>query len=334
MKKTIAVLAASGYAGGELLRYLALHPGAEVVWVTAHRNAGRPIAELYPHLSLDLTLQATDAATVPDVDLAFLALPHGQAAETGKALADRGIKVVDLAADWRLHDAAAYDEWYGWTHTHPDELSGWIFGLTELHRDDIAGAARVANPGCYSTAAILPLAPLVREGLVETSGIVIDAASGVSGAGRNVDEDYLFTELDASFKAYGVGKHRHTPEIEQELGVLVTFTAHLVPMVRGLLATCYARMTSSIDDIRDCLQTAYKGEAFVRVMPGQPTTKQASGSNNALIGIGCDARTNTAVITCAIDNLGKGAAGQAIQNANLMLGFDETTGLTVPAVFP
>jgi len=334
MNKQIAVLAASGYAGGELLRYLALHPGADVVWVTAHRNAGRPISDLYPHLGLELTLQATDAATVPDVDLAFLALPHGEAAETGKALADRGIKVVDLAADWRLHDANAYDEWYGWTHTHPDELSAWIFGLTELHRDEIAGAQRVANPGCYSTAAILALAPVLREGLVDPSGIVIDAASGVSGAGRKVDEDYLFTELDASFKAYSVGKHRHTPEIEQELGVVVTFTPHLVPMVRGLLATCYAHMTSDTETIRECLATAYKGEPFVHVSSKQPTTKQVSGSNNVIIGVGCDTRTNTAVITCAIDNLGKGAAGQAIQNANLMLGLDETLGLSVPAVFP
>jgi N-acetyl-gamma-glutamyl-phosphate reductase len=243
---------------------------------------------------------------------------------------------VDLGPDWRLHDASAYDRWYGYEHAYPDDLSSWVFGLTELHRDEIAASAAVANPGCYSTAAILALAPPVGAGVVEGDGIIIDAASGISGAGRKVAEQFIFAEYDSSYAAYKVGGHRHTPEIEQELGgATVTLTPHYVPMTRGLLVTCYARMTGRIDDVRDALATAYKGETFVRVLPsGQPGTKHVAASNNALIGLGADERTGLAIITCAIDNLGKGAAGQAIQNANLMLGLDETTGLLSGAVYP
>jgi N-acetyl-gamma-glutamyl-phosphate reductase len=337
MNKQAAILGASGYAGAELLRYLSAHPEMEAVWLTGNRNAGKCITELYTHLDSDLVIQPMDEATVPDVDVAFLALPHGKGAATSKALADRGIAVVDLGPDWRLHNAAAYVEWYGYAHAFPDDLASWVFGLTELHREEIAGAKRVANPGCYSTAAILALAPALADGTIEAAGIIVDAASGVSGAGRKVAERYLFSELDASYSAYGVGKHRHLPEMEQELGgIAVTFTPHLVPMARGLLVTCYARMTNGVDAVRDSLATAYKGEPLVRLLAdgAQPTTKQVSGTNNALIGVGADERTGVAVITCAIDNLGKGAAGQAIQNANLMLGLDETTGLGAAAVYP
>jgi N-acetyl-gamma-glutamyl-phosphate reductase len=343
-KHTVAVLGASGYAGAEVLRYLGAHPALELAWATADRHAGHTVGELHGHLVglSEVRLEQTDPVTVPEVSLAFLALPHGVAAEIGKTLVDRGVKVVDLSADWRLHDAAAYGEWYGWTHPHPDALDGWVFGLPELYRAEIAAADRVANPGCYPTAAVLPLAPLLRENLISADGIVVDAVSGVSGAGRKVEADYLFSELDASFKAYGVGKHRHTPEIEQELSaaaakdVVVTFTPHLAPMARGLLVTCYAHGSSEVGAAREALQTTYKGEPFVHVLgPGaQPTTKHVSGSNHALIAIEADERTNTFVITCAIDNLGKGAAGQAVQNANLMLGLDETAGLGATGVFP
>jgi N-acetyl-gamma-glutamyl-phosphate reductase len=339
-----AILGASGYAGAELLRYLSAHPSIEVAWVTAESNAGNAVGDLYGHLPRfsDLRFEPTDVAAVPDVDVAFLALPHGSAATHGKALADRGIAVVDFSADWRLHDASAYDAWYGAPHPHPEQLSTWTYGLTELHRSEIAGSKRVANPGCYPSAAILALAPLLAEKAIASDGIVIDAASGVSGAGRKADAAYGFSELDSSYKAYAVGTHRHTPEIEQELSlaastdVAVTFTPHLAPMARGLLATCYAKLQTSAAQARAVLDSAYKAEPFVHVLGegAQPATKHVSGTNNALIGVGCDERTQTLVVTCAIDNMGKGAAGQAVQNANLMLGLDETTGLGSIGLFP
>jgi N-acetyl-gamma-glutamyl-phosphate reductase len=341
-KHSVAVLGASGYGGGELLRYLSGHPSLAVAWGTADSNAGKLLGEVAPHLLGlgDVRLEATDAAAVPDVDLAFLALPHGTAAETGRALAARGIKVVDFSADWRLRDPGAYEQWYGWAHAYPNELAGWVYGMPELYRSEIGAATRVANPGCYPSAITLALAPLLRAGVVTSAGIVVDAASGVSGAGKNVSADYLFTELDGSFKAYRVGNHQHTPEVEQELAIAadedvrITFVPHLAPMARGILATCYAQMTSGVDAVRDALQTAYKGEPFVHVLETQPTTKQVAGTNHVLIGVGADERTNTVIVTSAIDNLGKGAAGQAIQNANLMLGLDETSGLQTTAVYP
>lgn len=332
----VGIAGASGYPGGELLRYLAGHASLEVVWATAHTNAGKTVGEVFGSLLglVDLALTENDPGQAPDLDLVFLALPHGQAAEMGKHFVDRGVKVVDFAADWRLHDAGAYETWYGWTHPHPAELGRWIYGLTELHREEIAGADAVANPGCYPTAALFPLAPALKAGAIEPDGIVVDAASGISGAGRKVDAAYLFTELDASYVAYGVGKHRHTPEIEQELGAQVTFTPHLAPMSRGILATCYARMTGDVEDVRSAVEVAYKDEPFVHVVTKQPATKHVAGTNHALIAVDADTRTRTAVLTCAIDNLGKGAAGQALQNANLMLGLDETLGLTGLGVFP
>ena len=340
----VAVLGASGYGGGELLRYLNAHPSFRLAWATADTNAGRPLGEVAPHLIglADVVLQPMDASTVPDVDFAFLALPHGAAAETGRALASRGTKVVDFSADWRLRDGSAYDQWYGWAHPHPDELAGWVYGLPETHRDELVGASTVADPGCYPTAAILALGPVLAGGAVSPEGLVVSAMTGVSGAGRKVAADYLFAELDSSIKAYGVGTHRHTPEIEQELfraagtPITLTFAAHLAPLTRGLLATCYARMTSDLSDVRNALEVAYKDEPFVHVLAEgvQPGTKSVAGSNHALIGVAADPRTETAVITCAIDNLGKGAAGQAVQCANLMLGLDETSGLETTAVFP
>lgn len=341
---SVAVLGASGYPGGELLRYLDAHPSLELTWATGHSNAGRPLGEVAPHLLglADVMLRESEPASVPDVDIAFLALPHGAAAETGRILAARGVKVVDFSADWRLHDPAAYERWYGWAHPYPDQLAAWVYGLPETHRSELVGASRVANPGCYPTAAILALAPLLSAGVVETEGIVVSAATGVSGAGRKVAADYLFAEMDSSVKAYGVGTHRHTPEIEQGLtraatgAIVVTFVPHLAPMTRGLLTTCYAKTTAGADDLRGVLEVAYKAEPFVHVLADgvQPGTKSVSGSNHALIGVAADPRTGTAIITCAIDNLGKGAAGQAVQCANVMLGLDETLGLQTTAVFP
>jgi N-acetyl-gamma-glutamyl-phosphate reductase len=339
-----AILGASGYAGAELLRYLSVHPVIEPVWLTADSNAGATVGDLYGHLPAlsDVRFQPNDVASVPDVDVAFLALPHGSAAQHGADLAARGIAVVDISADWRLRDAALYDTWYGAPHPHPDGIGEWVYGLPEIYRSELAGAKRVANPGCYPTAAILALAPLLASGAIASDGIVIDAASGVSGAGRKSDASFGFSELDASYKAYGVGKHRHTPEIEQELAVaagtdvLVTFTPHLAPMARGLLATCYARLTVDAPQARAALEAAYKTEPFVHVLGdgGQPATKHVSGTNHAIVGFAVEERTNTAIVTCAIDNLGKGAAGQAIQNANLMLGLDETAGLGAMGTYP
>jgi N-acetyl-gamma-glutamyl-phosphate reductase len=339
-KHNVAVLGASGYSGAELLRYIAGHPELELVWATADSNAGKKVGEVFGHLPdlADVVLERTDPASVPDVDLAFLALPHGSAASHGRMLVQRGIKVVDLSADWRLRDASAYPEWYGAPHPHPDELGAWVYGLTEFHRDEVKESSAVANPGCYPSAALLALVPLLGDEVISPEGIVIDAVSGVSGAGRKVDTGYLYTELEGSFAAYRVGKHQHTPEIEQELGggVTVVFTPHLAPMTRGLLATCYAKATGSADAVRESLERAYKGEPFVKMLPAgaQPHTKLVSGTNRALIAVEVDSRTQTAIVTCAIDNLGKGAAGQAVQNANVMLGFDETAGLGAMGVFP
>lgn len=334
-----AVFGASGYTGGELLRYLATHPVFEVVWATADRNAGRRVGEVFGHVPglADLELRPTDPEGAPELDVVFLALPHGRAAEVGEALAGAGAVVVDLSADRRLRDPGVHEATYG-----GPSAGAWTYGLPELHRDEVAAAKTVANPGCYPTAALLALAPALRAGAIEPGGIVVDAASGVSGAGRKVDAEFLFSELDASFRAYAVPGHRHTPEIEQELSavasaeVRVTFTPHLAPMARGLLATCYARPSGDPKDVRMTLETAYKDEPFVHVLPdgAQPRTKDVSGSNQARIGVAHDPRTGTAIITAAIDNLGKGAAGQAVQNANLACGIDETAGLGSPGLYP
>ena len=343
-KHTAAILGASGYGGAELLRYLHAHPSIDAVWLGADSNAGKAVGDLYGHLPeyAGMRFHPMDIDAVPDVDVAVLALPHGAAAEHGRALAARGIAVVDIAADWRLKDASLYDTWYGAAHPYPDELSAWTYGLPETHRDEIAGSTKVANPGCYPTAAILALAPLLSADAIATEGIVVDAASGVSGAGRKADAAFGFSELDASYKAYGVGTHRHTPEIEQELtlaartDVSVTFTPHLVPMARGLLATCYAKLAVPAAEALSALEAAYKSEPFVHVLAdgAQPATKHVSGTNLAMIGFVADERTDTAVVTCAIDNLGKGAAGQAVQNANLMLVLDETAGLGAVGIYP
>jgi N-acetyl-gamma-glutamyl-phosphate reductase len=247
---------------------------------------------------------------------------------------------VDLSADFRLKDADAYPEWFGSAHTSPDALGEWVYGLPELHRGSIAGAGAVANPGCYPTAAILALAPLVREGLIDPATIVISAASGVSGAGRGVNAGVHFSHVEANFKAYGVPGHKHTPEIEQELGALagsavtVTFVPHLVPMARGLLATCVAALTGDADPA-GAASSMYEAEPFVRVLRGAlPETKYTSGSNVCLLGYRVDARANRVIATAAIDNLGKGAAGQAVQNLNLMLGIEETAGLSAGGLYP
>jgi N-acetyl-gamma-glutamyl-phosphate reductase len=335
-----AVAGASGYTGAELLRLLESHTGFSTTIATSREFAGRKVADVYPNLRTDLTYTELEPSALEDVDVAFLALPHGASMEIGARLAKAGVAVVDLSADFRLKDAALYPEWFGKEHAAPETLGDWAYGLPELHRDEVKQARAIANPGCYPTAAILALAPLVKGGLIDPASIVVSAASGVSGAGRKLTNDIHFSHVDANFKAYGLPTHKHTPEIEQELGVLageavrITFVPHLVPMPRGLLATCAANLTGN-DDPAETARTMYEGEPFVRVLDGaMPETKFTLGSNHCLLGYSKDARTGRVIAIAAIDNLGKGAAGQAVQNANLMLGLPEDEGLTGGGLYP
>lgn len=340
MTYRVGVVGASGYTGAELLRLVAGHPSLQAVIATSREFSGRPVAAVYPNLAGDLTFTDIDEPTLADLDLVFLALPHGASMELGARLHAAGVTVVDLSADFRFRDPDVYAEWFGAPHTTPGTLADWIYGLPELSREHIAKARAVANPGCYPTATLLALAPLIDAGLIDTSTIVVTAASGVSGAGRGVNAGVHFSHVDANFKAYGLPTHKHTPEIEQELGLLaggpvtVTFVPHLVPMPRGLLATCVASRAKT-GDANAAAAAFYEGEPFVRVLAdGLPETKFVHGSNRAHVAYRADDRTGRIVALCALDNLGKGAAGQAVQNANLMLGLDETTGLTADAVYP
>jgi len=344
MSLRVGVVGASGYTGAELLRLLAGHSGMEPVVATSREFAGRDIVGVYPNLAAyaGRPFDDLEPAALEGLDLVFLALPHGASMTLGARLAAAGTRVVDLSADFRLTDAAAYPEWFGSPHTAPEWLGKWAYGLPELHRDEIKGHQTVANPGCYPTAALLALAPLVRGGLVDPASIVITAASGVSGAGRSLNAGVHFSHVDANFKAYSVATHKHTPEIEQELSrlcgadVRVTFVPHLVPMPRGLLATCTARLADGADPaaIAAAPATFYASEPFVRVTAEPPETKYTAGSNVCHVWATADERTGRAIAIAAIDNLGKGAAGQAIQNANLMLGLPETLGLPAEGVYP
>lgn len=336
---TIGIIGASGYTGAELLRLLAQHPHFEVAFATGDTQAGTGVAELYPSLAgayADLRFVPWDPALLADVELVFLGLPHGASQAIVPTLVDRGVTVIDLAADFRLTDPGAYPQWYGEPHTAPDLLGRFAYGLPELFRADITGADKVAVPGCYPTAANLALAPFVRAGLVETSGIVVDAASGVSGAGRPPKPNTTFCTVDEDFTAYGLLDHRHTAEMDQVLGATVLFTPHLAPMNRGILATCYARPTADLttDGAIDVLRRHYADEPFVVVTAGSPSTKSTLGSNTAQITARVDPRTGWLVVIAAIDNLVKGASGQAIQCANIVCGLEETTGLPVVALYP
>jgi N-acetyl-gamma-glutamyl-phosphate reductase len=334
------VAGGSGYTGAELLRLLGGYPGFTTTVASSREFAGRRVADVYPNLRTDLTYTELEPALLEDVDVAFLALPHGASMEIGARLAKAGVAVVDLSADFRLKDPALYPEWFGQAHTAPETLPEWVYGLPELHRDEIKQARAIANPGCYPTAAILALAPLVRSRLIDPATIVVSAASGVSGAGRKLTNEVHFSHVDANYKAYGIPAHKHTPEIEQELSALagdavrITFVPHLVPMPRGLLATCIADGTNG-DDPTAAARAMYADEPFVRVLDGSmPETKYTVGSNECMLGYSRDARTGRIIAVAAIDNLGKGAAGQALQNANLMLGLPETHGLTGGGIYP
>jgi N-acetyl-gamma-glutamyl-phosphate reductase len=335
----VGIAGASGFAGAELLRLCDGHPDLEVAVAGADSQAGRPVGALYPSLAAaypDLELTKVGVEELDGLDAVFLALPHGESQLLAPGLVDRVGVLVDLSGDFRLRDPAAYPAWYGHEHAAPDLLGSFAYGLCELFRTDIEGARRVAAPGCYPTAAALALAPFVRAGVIEPSGVVVDAASGVSGAGRKLALTTHFNTVDEDFTAYGLLDHRHTPEIEQATGAQVVFTPHLAPMNRGILATCYARPRGELttDDTLDVLHDAYRAEPFVVVSESAPSTKATLGSNCAHLTARVDARTGWVLVLCAVDNLVKGASGQAVQCVNLALGLPETTGLPRVGVYP
>ena len=335
----VGIVGGSGYTGAELLRLVAAHPTLRVRVATGDSQAGTRAADLYPSLAAahpDLVFEAYDPDRLDGLDLVFLALPHGASQAIVPELVGRVGHLVDLAADFRLDDAALYPRWYGEAHQAPELLGRFAYGLPELFRAEIAAHDHVATPGCYPTAASLALAPLVRAGAVVPDGIVVDAASGVSGAGRPPKPATTFCTVDEDFTAYGLLDHRHTPEMEQVLGATVLFTPHLAPMNRGILATCYARPTgaTSTEALLALQRTAYAGEPFVVVTDGSPSTKATLGSNAAHVTARHDERTGWVVAIAAIDNLTKGASGGAVQCANLLLGLPETAGLPIAGVYP
>ncbi len=350
----VGIAGASGYAGAELLRLCAAHPDLEVVVATAGEHQGQSVAVHTPSLAAvfpTLRYAPTSVAELDGLDLVFLALPHGRSQTLVPTLSTAVGKVVDLAADFRLQDPGLYPIWYGSDHQAPDLLERFVYGLPELHRQQLVGAEFIAAPGCYPTAAILALAPLLRAGVLTapatgatgettTTGppIIVDAASGVSGAGRAPTEALHFGTVDEDFVAYGLLDHRHTPEMEQGVGAPVLFTPHLAPMARGILATCYGRpaggRATSTAEAMAVLHDAYDDEPFVVVTDQSPSTKATSGSNCAHVTARVDPRTGWVMAICAIDNLIKGAAGQAVQCANLALGLAEPTGLPMAGTYP
>ncbi len=349
----VAIVGASGYTGVELVRLLLGHPRVVIACVCAHKRAGERLDDVFPSLRGCLTpsegtrfapqaLEAFDADVVAArSDAAFVALPHGESAACVDALRARGLRVVDLSADFRLRDAAIYQRWYG-AHGAPARLHEAVYGLPELHREALRGANLIASPGCYPTATLLAITPLVRARLVETDGIIVDAKSGVSGAGRAPSAHTHFPEIAEGIRAYGVTSHRHTPEIEQEIArlagreVRITFTPNLVPMSRGLLSTVYATPAPGVTAaaIRDCVAEAWGGEPFGVAASTPPDTAHVRGSNRAHVAAWLDERAGRVVAMAAIDNLVKGASGQAVQSFNLAVGFPEDEGLRSPPLFP
>lgn len=335
------IIGASGFTGAELLRLLAGHPDVEVVVATGETQAGTSVADLSPSLAAaypDVILAPFDPSVAIGLDVVFLGLPHEASLRVAADLVGRVGCVVDLSAAFRLRDAAAYPRWYGFEHDQPDLLAEAVYGLPERHRADLKGARLVATPGCYVTAATLALAPLLDAGLLERAGIIVDAASGVSGAGRPPKPTTAFCTVDEDFTAYGLLDHRHTPEIEQNLDAEVLFTPHLAPMNRGILATCYARpaagATLSTAGLLDRLRDTYRDEPFVVVTDASPSTKATLGANTAHVTARHDERTGYVIALCAIDNLTKGASGGAVQSANVALGLAETAGLPTAGLAP
>ena len=338
----IGVVGGTGYSGVELLRLLAGHPHCELVLITSRGEAGTPVASMFPNLRgrVDLAFSAPSDAALKQCDIVFYATPNGVAMQQARMLFDAGVRLIDLAADFRLRDAATWERWYGSPHACPELLKEAVYGLPEMHRERIKTARILANPGCYPTAVQLGFLPLMRNGQVDLAHLIADAKSGVSGAGRKAEVHTLYSEASDNFKAYGVGGHRHHPEIVQGLqdlagrAVSLTFVPHLTPMIRGIHATLYARLNDDAD-LQALYENAYAAEPFVDVLPpdSHPDTRSVRGSNFCRIAVH-RLEGNTAVILSVIDNLTKGAAGQAIQNMNLMCGLPETTGLEQIALIP
>jgi N-acetyl-gamma-glutamyl-phosphate reductase len=345
----VGIIGASGYGGGELVRILAGHPEVELAYLSSETYKGRDISAALPNM-LGL-LEAECEGYDPDIaiercDLLFLAQHNGWAMKEAGRFLDAGIKIVDLSADFRLREVGDYEQWYNLVHSSPKLIDRAVYGLPELYSEEIAAAELIANPGCYVTSAILALSPLLKQGLVKLETIIVDSLSGVSGAGRSSFKlDYHFPELNENVKAYNIGTHRHTPEIEQELSVLagspvtISFTPHLIPITRGILTTAYAELDDcekTTEEMVDLYREFYSNAPFVVVLDAgeYPATKNVLGSNFCHIGLKVDPRTGRVVVLSAIDNLVKGMAGQAVQNMNLMCGFDETTALGIPGVRP
>ncbi len=347
-KIKIGVLGASGYTGADLVRLAVPHPNMEISILTANTHAGKKVAEVFPHLGhVDLPdMTKVEDADWGDVDAIFCGLPHGTTQDITRSLVEThgDVKVIDMSADFRLRNMDTYQEWYGIKHRAPGLQGSAVYGLTEFYRDDIRGANLVACPGCYPTAVLMALLPVVSAGLVDPADLIIDAKSGVSGAGRAAKEATLFCETGEGMSPYAIGKHRHAPEIEQEISkaagndIVVNFTPHLIPMSRGELCTCYVRLEgkATASDLRAALAERYAGEPFVRVLNEGvlPATQHVRGSNFVLIGVFEDRVSGRAIIISTLDNLVKGSAGQAVQNFNLIFGLDETTGLGQMPLFP
>ena len=343
----VGIIGSTGYAGNELVRILHGHQDAEIKWYGSRSYVDRKYADVYQNMFQivdDVCKDDNMQALAEEVDVIFTATPQGFCASLLDEAILSKVKIIDLSADYRIKDVATYEKWYGIAHQSPQFLKEAVYGLCEVNRKDIKGARLLANPGCYTTCSILTIYPLAKEGLIDMNSIIIDAKSGTSGAGRGAKVDNLFCEVNENMKAYGVTTHRHTPEIEEQLGyasgeqVLLNFTPHLVPMNRGILVTAYATLKPGVteEEVRNAYEKYYAGEKFVRVLqPGVcPQTKWVEGSNYVDVNVKVDQRTNRVVMMGALDNLVKGAAGQAVQNMNLMFGLDESEGLDLVPMFP
>ncbi len=343
----VGIIGATGYAGGELVRILLGHKDVEIKWYGSRSYIDKKYAEVYQNMFQlvdDVCLDDNIEALAEQVDVIFTATPQGYLASILKEEILSKVKIVDLSADFRIKDVSVYEEWYKIEHKSPQFIEEAVYGLCEVNRGDVKGARLVANPGCYTTCSILTIYPLAKEGLIDMKSIIIDAKSGTSGAGRGAKVDNLFCEVNENMKAYGVASHRHTPEIEEQLGyasgeeVVINFTPHLVPMNRGILATAYATLKKDVtyEEVKAVYDKYYKEEKFVRVLEKDvcPQTKWVEGSNYVDVNFKIDKRTNRVIMMGAIDNLVKGAAGQAVQNMNLMFGLPETTGLELVPMFP
>jgi N-acetyl-gamma-glutamyl-phosphate reductase len=342
----VGIVGGTGYTGVELLRLLAAHPDVQLTAITSRKEDGLPVSDMFPSLRgvVDLAFSSPDKADLSGCDVVFFATPHGVAMAQAPALLAAGVKVIDLAADFRLKDQATFEKWYKIPHTAPELIGEAVYGLPELNREDIQQARLIANPGCYPTTMQLGFVPLLKAGLIDAGNLIADCKSGVSGAGRKAEIGTLFSEASDNFKAYGVHGHRHTPETSAQLArytdqkVGLIFTPHLVPMIRGMHATLYARLTQDIDDaaLQALFEDAYKDSQFVDVMPfgAHPETRSTRGSNMLRLALHRPEGGNTVVILVVQDNLMKGAAGQAVQCMNLMFGIDEATGLKQVALLP